>query len=261
MPFPYQSRTSAIMTPPRILAIILLLACGFVLRAAEQPEQVETLFIDEARLREIPAVIYPGAAGKDTTKLAVISGGYGMPPTAYGFIARKLVDMGYLVVSVQHQLTTDAPLATAGDLQVLRRPVWERGVVNLRYVLTTLKRDYPKIVPSRTILIGHSNGGDISALFATLYPIEVAAVITLDHRRMPIPRARQPRFMSLRADEFPADPGILPNPEEAKTLGISIIQLKNAKHGELNDEGSKELKERVISFIFGFLDELTPVTN
>jgi len=212
-------------------------------------------------MREIPAVIYPPAAGKDTTKLAVISGGYGMTPTAYGFIARKLVDMGYLVVSVQHQLPADTPLVTSGDLQVLRRPVWERGVMNLCYVLSIMKRDYPKITPSRTILIGHSNGGDISALFATLHPTEVATVITLDHRRMPIPRARLPRFMSLRADEFPADPGVLPNPEEAKALGISIIQLKNAKHGELSDEGSNELKEHVIDLIAGFLSEPTPATK
>jgi pimeloyl-ACP methyl ester carboxylesterase len=165
------------------------------------------------------------------------------------------------VVSVQHQLPTDAPLAMSGDLYALRKPTWERGVTNLRCVPSNLQRNYPHIDPRRTILIGHSNGGDISTLFATLFPTEIAAVITLDHRRMPIPRTRQPRFLSLRADEFPSDPGVLPSPDEAKNLGISVVPLKNAKHIELSDQGSDELKERVCGLISEFLGEPTPASH
>jgi pimeloyl-ACP methyl ester carboxylesterase len=240
----------------KIFITILFLACGFVSHASDQSKPYESSFFDEPRKREIPVIIYPAPAGKGASKLVVISAGNGMAPSAYGFIARKLVGEGYLVVSVQHQLPTDAPLAMSGDLYALRKPTWERGVANLRFALSILQRDYPHIDPSRTILIGHSNGGDISALFATLYPTEVAAVITLDHRRMPIPRTRQPRFLSLRADELPANPGVLPSPDEAQSLGISVIQLKNAKHIELSDQGSDELKERVNGLVLVFLREL-----
>jgi len=243
-----------------LLALLLLAFCP-VLHAADQRTPYEASLFDESRRREIPLLIYSARAGKDATRLALISGGNGMPPSAYGFIARKLVDEGYLVVGVQHQLPADAPLAMVGDLYALRKPTWERGVANLRFVISTLRRDFPRLDESRTILIGHSNGGDISALFATLYPKEIAAVITLDHRRMPIPRTRQPRFLSPRADEFPSDPGVLPSPDEAKNLGISVVPLKNAKHIELSDQGSDELKERVCGLISEFLGEPTPATN
>jgi pimeloyl-ACP methyl ester carboxylesterase len=241
----------------KTLFALLFLACGFVLHAADQRKPYESSFFDESRKREIPVLIYPALTGKEATKLAVISGGNGMAPSAYGFIARTLGDRGYLVVSVQHQLPIDAPLAMSGDLYALRKPTWERGLANLRYVISILQRDYPHIDASRTILIGHSNGGDISTLFATLYPTEIAAIITFDHRRMPIPRARQPRFLSLRADEFPANLGVLPSPDEAKDLGISIVQLKNAKHVALSDQGSDELKKRISVEILKFLDEST----
>jgi len=243
---------------PKIFITLVFLACGLVSHAVDQPKPYELSFFDEARKREIPVLIYPAPAGKDATRLAVVSGGNGMAPSAYGFIARKLADDGYLVVSIQHQLPTDAPLAMSGDLYALRKPTWERGVANLRYVLSILQREYPHIDPSRTILIGHSNGGDISTLFATLYPTEIAAVITLDHRRMPIPRTRQPRFLSLRADEFPANPGVLPSPDDAKNLGISIVQLKNAKHIELSDQGSDELKKQICDLVLEFVGQQTP---
>jgi len=247
----------------KILAIVLVCACGFELLAAAdaQLKPPQALYFDGTRNRKIPVVIYHPASGNNATKLAVISGGNGMDPTAYGFIARQLMDDGYLVVSVQHQLPTDPPLASTGDLYTLRRPTWERGVANLRCVLSNLKRDFPQVDPCRTFLIGHSNGGDICALFATLHPTEAAAVITLDHRRMPIPRTRQPRFLSLRADELPPEPGVLPSPEEAERLGISIVALKNAKHIDLSDYGCDDLKRRVLKSILEFLGEPLPASH
>jgi len=247
----------------KILATLLVFSYGLTLLAATdaQLKPTRALFFDGTRNREIPVVIYLPSSGKNATKLAVINSGNGMEPTAYGFIARQLADDGYLVVSVQHQLPTDAPLASTGDLYALRRPTWERGVANLLCVLSNVKREFPQAAPSQTILIGHSNGGDICALFATLHPTEAAVVITLDHRRMPLPRTRQPRILSLRADEFPPNPGVLPSPEEAEPLGISIVQLKNTKHIDLSDYGCDVLKGRVLSLISGFLGEPRPASH
>jgi predicted dienelactone hydrolase len=245
----------------KVFSILLFSACGIISYAADQLKPYESVFFDESRKREIPVLIYPASTGKEATKLAVISGGNGMAPSAYGFIARTLGVRGYLVVSVQHQLSSDEPLAMSGDLYSLRKPTWERGVSNLRYVLSVLRRDYPHLDASRTVLIGHSNGGDISTLFATLYPVEIEAVVTLDHRRMPIPRTRKPRFLSLRADELPANLGVLPSPDEAKDLGISIVQLQNAKHVALSDQGSDELKKRISALVLEFLGEPTSASH
>jgi len=79
-----------------LLALLLLAFCP-VLHAADQRTPYEASLFDESRRREIPLLIYSARAGKDATRLALISGGNGMPPSAYGFIARKLVDEGYLV--------------------------------------------------------------------------------------------------------------------------------------------------------------------
>jgi hypothetical protein len=44
-------------------------------------------------------------------------------------------------------------------------------------------------------------------------------------------------------------------------LGITIVELKNAKHIDLSGQGSDELKERVNGSIAEFLGEPPPATR
>jgi predicted esterase len=43
-----------------------------------------------------------------------------------------------------------------------RKPTWERGVQNILFTIAELKKNKPNLNLEKVILIGHSNGGDIS---------------------------------------------------------------------------------------------------
>jgi dienelactone hydrolase len=211
---------------------------------------------DSLRNRVIPALIYSDKADTGGNhKLVIISAGYLGQNTEYSFLANHLVKEGYKVVVIRHELPTDEPIAREGNLYELRMPNWERSVKNVQFVIEAMKKIYPSIRCNKPILIGHSNGGDISILFSKLYPESLSAVITLDHRRMPIPRSSTPRILSIRADQFEADPGVLPGEEEQKKYGIQIIQLKNTRHDDLCDLGNPVAKQKVDSVVMRFLSK------
>nr|GFB90075.1 hypothetical protein [Tanacetum cinerariifolium] len=61
-------------------------------------------------------------------------------------------------------LPGDEPIAMTGNMRETRRPNWERGVQNMRYVLQELRRMHPALDYRHLLLMGHSNGGDMAAL-------------------------------------------------------------------------------------------------
>jgi beta-lactamase class A len=208
---------------------------------------------DESRNRAVPLKIYESMA-LDNQKVVILSGGYLSTNDEYSFIANRLAEEGYLVVSIQHDLPGDAPLAQEGAIYDLRMPVWKRGDSTMQFVRDQLKTMYPNRSFNALVLIGHSNGGDMSLLFAKNHPKWVSHVITLDHRRFPIPPNTWPKVLSFRASDFEADPGVLPTAEAQEMYGIRIVDLgENAKHGDLCDSGSDELKQRVLKEITRFL--------
>lgn len=210
---------------------------------------------DSSRARTLAVEVYSTEAGCTPSGIAIISAGYGMKPTDYGFIANPLSAAGYLVAGIQPHLDTDSPLASSGDILRLRMPALENGVADLQLLLESLRSRNPSCKRSRILLIGHSHGGDVAMLFATRYPSSVGRVITLDHRRVPIPRLSQPRIMTIRADEFAADPGVLPASDEARRLGITVLTLRNTKHGSFGDEGDSRTKAAIVRAILDFVDE------
>jgi pimeloyl-ACP methyl ester carboxylesterase len=157
------------------------------------------------------------------------------------------------VASIQHELPTDDLIPSTGIPQTVRRPFWERGAANILFVLNELKKTYPDLDYGHTILIGHSNGGDMCMLFAQLYPQLADKIISLDNRRMAFPGASQPKIYSLRSSDQPADEGVLPSAEEQKKYGIKIISLKNTKHKDMNDSGTGEQHREINKYIFRFL--------
>ncbi|WP_310394862.1 serine aminopeptidase domain-containing protein [Hymenobacter sp.] len=219
-------------------------------------------YVDAARSRPIPVVTYaPAARGaaKPTPgaslKVALLNHGYGERNTAYSFLARNLVAHGYFVVSLQHELPGDAPIATTGNLAEARRPSWEQGVKSMVFVLQQLRQAHPEFDYRRTLLVGHSHGGDMVMLCAREHPDLAWRVISLDNRRMPLPRVRRPRLLSLRSSDQRADDGVLPTLVEQTKYRIRIVQLTTTRHNDMWDGATAEQKREMNTVISRFIAE------
>lgn len=210
--------------------------------------------VDAARHRPIPLITYtfPGTV-KPGCKVALLNHGYKGTNADYSFVAKNLVAHGYYVVSLQQELPGDEPLPTTGTPTVVRRPNWERGVQNMLFVLRELRRTQPKLDYRHLLLMGHSNGGDMVMLFAQQYPRLVERVISFDNRRMPLPRARRPRVLSLRSSDQLADVGVLPTPAEQARFGTSIIPLPATLHNDMWDGATTAQQQEINKLISIFL--------
>lgn len=241
-----------------VLTAAALLAVGCAVPTAKSPRPLSVTLQDAGRNRAVPIVMTRGAHPERCSQLkrcpvAVISGGYGISSTEYTFIVRLLSESDYTVVSIQHDLPGDAPLATDGDLLSLRMPVWVRGAQNIQFVRRSLAPQEPQLDFDQLLLIGHSNGGDLSLLFAQQYPGVTAAVITLDHRRLPIPLTRAFRILSLRSSDMEPIPGVVPSAADQAAFGIAIRQLSDARHEEMYDGGRESVKTQISKAIIEFL--------
>lgn len=201
---------------------------------------------DRRRNRIIPLVIYENET-KGNLPIVLINHGYGAKNTEYSFFAQELAVHGYYVVSIQHDLESDVSLPRTGNLFERRKPLWERGVQNISFTISELKKTNPALNLEKIILIGHSNGGDISMMFTDKYPENVDRVISLDSLRYPFPHKKHIPMLSLRANDTKADRGVIPD------SGVTIINMPYAKHIDLSDRGSQEVKEQVAKLIIQFL--------
>lgn len=261
------------------LFIAILFTCGAIsystgLKANElvaaEPVLSESIssasltIFDNERQRLIPVELYPPSSAyncsiKSQCKIALLSSGYGLLHTDYGFIASALQHHGYLVIAIHHELPIDPALSVTGDLYQTRSENWQRGTETLEFV-----REYFMGVDERQnlkaahfdfndiTLIGHSNGGDISA-WLTNHQDEsngyITRIITLDHRRVPLPRDKNIRVLSIRASDFPADSGVLPNKTEQTKSGHCVVTILNAKHNDMSDYGPSWLKAAIKKII------------
>lgn len=251
-----------------LLTFALFIQCAELRASAAEPKEtspasIELRLVDAngpGGVREVPIQVNLPDSRENCTErtpcsVVMLSGGYGESHLGYQFLVRALQADGFLVICVVHDLPGDAPVATQGNLVQLRLPVWRRGRANLEFVRNTLASGYASYDWRKVILIGHSQGGDISALIATENPDFVASLITLDHRRMPLPRSRSLPTLSLRATDYAADQGVLPNDEERRIYPISVIRLEGAKHNELSDRGGEEVKQNIKKHVLSFLRE------
>ncbi|WP_035669174.1 alpha/beta hydrolase [Flavobacterium sp. 83] len=218
-------------------------------------------WVDSSRKRLIPVAFYLPKTNEKiiNQKVVLVSHGYAenIPGAnkGYSYLTKNLASKGYFVVSIQHELPTDDLLPKIGIPQVVRRPNWERGAENILFVLNELKKTNPDLDYKHLILIGHSNGGDMSVLFAHKYPNLVDKIISLDNRRMELPRTSQPKVYSLRSSDQPADEGVLPTVAEQKKFGITIIKLPNTIHNVMSDRGNKRQKKEINRYLMRFLLE------
>lgn len=215
---------------------------------------------DKKRNRLIPINLYintktQGKANAGILKMPVviINHGYTVKNTEYSFLANALAAQGYFVVSIQHDLKTDTTFPKTGNLYEQRKPLWDRGVANILFVIKSLPNIAPNLNLTKVTLIGHSNGGDMVMLFTKEHPDLVKQAISLDSLRMPFPRSGKIPILSLRANDTQADPGVLPPEKTDKKFNITIITLKDAKHIDLCDRGSESIRKEINKFVLNFL--------
>lgn len=224
-----------------------------------QPDavRVEMLdLVDASRARRVPVALYAPTQPARQLRLAVLSHGYGAKHTEYSFIARYLATHGYVVASVQHEVPGDEPLPSTGNPYQTRMPSWRRGMQNILFVIDAMKSAQPGLDTSRVLLVGHSHGGDASILLATEHPARVDAVISLDNRRMPWPRASRPTLFSIRSSDQRADDGVIPSPEEQARFGMRIVTLPATKHDDMWDGASDAQQAEILGHIGRFLEAL-----
>ncbi|MDR4892338.1 MULTISPECIES: alpha/beta hydrolase [unclassified Chryseobacterium] len=213
--------------------------------------KVDTLtFLDQSRNRKIPVAFYYPETDKKilNPQVIIFNHGYGLNKggdyLVYSYLTEKLASKGYFTVSIQHELATDSLLPTEGNLQMVRRPFWQNGSDNILFVLNELKKTKPELDYKHLTLIGHSNGGDMAALFGNQHPNLVYKLITMDNRRMFLPRTSVPKIYSLRSNDYPADEGVLPNETEQKKYSITV-QPTLINHGHMDNKGSDEEKKNL----------------
>jgi predicted dienelactone hydrolase len=219
-----------------------------------------TLF-DSIRHRSIPIAFYTSKTVKndDKLKIVIFSHGYGNNKggdyLAYAYLTHYLAENGYFVASIQHELPNDEPLAMSGNFQETRRPNWQRGVQNILFVINTLKKTKPQLDFDHISLIGHSNGGDMSILFAHTYPDLLDKIISLDSRRAAFPRVKKPKIYSLRSSDQVADKGVLLDKIEQDIYGVKIIKLEDTKHNDMDENGTPEQRREINKYVLSFLNE------
>lgn len=226
------------------LLIAIIFAC-IAFSNAYALESKKLDMFDESRGRNIPVVVYQGETANK--QVVIISHGYGAKNTEYSFIADSLVARGYFVVSIQHDLVTDVRPKT-GTLWERRKPFWERGVQNILFVINELQKIEPQLDWSQVILIGHSDGGDASMMLAQTHPEMVSKIISLDSRRYPFPRNPKLSILRFGAIDDEPDEGVVPE------SGVQVIYVKGARHIDLCDRGSPEIKDEIQKSIIKFLD-------
>ncbi|MHC6153607.1 alpha/beta fold hydrolase [Bradyrhizobium elkanii] len=189
--------------------------------------------------------------------VAILSHGNTVKNTEYSFLTNLFASRGYLVISIQHDLDTDAPMVTkVGEEYVGRRMQYNRGVFNIMYAIDELKKLYPNANYRQLTLIGHSNGGDISMFFAKQHPDLVKKVVTLDNLRVPFITDGRIKILSFRSRDpvFKADPGVVPDDETCARLGIKVVRTE-FQHNDLSDRGPDSAKSSIQAGVEQFLDE------
>jgi len=207
-------------------------------------------------------------AGMLKLPVAVLNHGNTVKYTEYSFLANVMAARGYLVISIQHDLPTDAPMVTKeGELYVGRLTQIERGVANIKFAVAQMAKVQPNADYEHLTVVGHSMGGDITMYFAKQYPDRVRKVVTLDNLRVPFVTSGKFKILSFRSHDpvFKADPGVVPSSDECAKDGITVVNT-NFQHNDMRDTGSEEAKTSIQNMLDKFLadtddsSEVSPVS-
>src|SRR6185312_8486206 len=194
-------------------------------------------------------------AGMLKLPVAVLNHGNTVKFTEYSFLANIFATRGYLVLSIQHDLPSDAPMVTkVGELYVGRLAQIERGVANIKFAVAEMEKQLPAADYEHLTVVGHSMGGDITMYFAKQYPDRVRKVVTLDNLRVPFVTSGKFKILSFRSTDpqFKTDPGVLPSSEECDKTGITVVNTA-FQHNDMRDTGSEAAKASIQGMLDKFL--------
>lgn len=236
-----------------ILLLLLSLAEVYA-----QTEFTTSLF-DSRRNRIVPVAVYRPKKESARTGVIIFNHGYDgnkndKSNQSYSYLTRFLAEKGYYVISIQHELSDDPLLAIEGNFMETRMPNWKRGEENILFTIREFKKLKPNLQWEKLCVIGHSNGGDITMLTATNHPELIMKAISMDHRRMIIPRTQKPRIYTLRGCDYDADPGVLPTSEEQQKFRIEVVRLDGVTHSNMGENGSAEQHDLINRHIYTFLN-------
>lgn len=249
-----------------LLALCLVMA-GAYFTASKWAIRHQTLVLfDAARGRPIAVDIavrrdkeMQSEAGLAILPVAIINHGNTVRFTEYSFLANLLAVRGFMAVSIQHDLDSDAPLVTkVGELYVGRLPVYQRGAANIDFAISKLRELQPNADYDHLTMVGHSNGGDISVYYARLHPDHITKVVTLDNLRVPFMIDGKFKTLTFRSKDpqFKADPGVIPDQEECDKAGITVVHT-GFQHTEMSDRGPEDVKDAITASLDKFLEDTT----
>jgi hypothetical protein len=194
--------------------------------------------------------------GMLTLPVAILSHGNTVKNTEYSFLANVFAARGYLVLSIQHDLTTDPPMVTkVGELYVGRLPQIERDIANIRFAVEEIKKTQSNADFDHLTMVGHSMGADVSLYFAKMYPDKIRKVVTLDNLRVPFMTDGKFKILSFRSKDpvFKPDPGIIPDDAVCQKAGITVVRT-DFQHNDMRDTGPEEARLSIQSRLGEFLD-------
>lgn len=239
---------------------ILLLTTFFLLSIMKGLAQNEftTCLYDSSRNRVIPIAIYQPQKVNSKTKVIIFNHGYdgnknSKSNQTYAYLNRFLAEKGFYIISIQHELAGDSLLAMEGDFKNTRMPNWKRGEENILFTIREFKKLKPALRWNELVMVGHSNGGDMTMLVATEHPELIAKAITLDHRRMTMPRTKKPQLYTLRGCDYDADARVLPDKKEQKEFRITVVKLDGITHSNMGENGTNEQHDLINQHIYEFV--------
>jgi len=194
-------------------------------------------------------------AGMIKLPVAILNHGNTVKFTEYSFIANIFAARGYMTVSIQHDLPTDAPMVTkVGEIYVGRLAQIQRGVANIKFAVAEMQKVQPNADYDHLTMVGHSMGGDITMYFAKQYPEEIKKVVTLDNLRVPFITSGKFKILSFRSKDpqFKADPGVVPSDDICEKAGITVVNT-GFRHNDMRDTGSDDAKSSIQSMLDKFL--------
>jgi hypothetical protein len=194
-------------------------------------------------------------AGMLKLPVAVLNHGNTVKFTEYSFLGNIMAMRGYLVISIQHDLPTDAPMVTkVGEIYVGRLTQIERGVANIKFAVAEMQKRQPAADYEHLTVVGHSMGGDITMYFAKQYPERVRKVVTLDNLRVPFVTSGKFKILSFRSTDpqFKTDPGVIPDADDCDKAGITVVKT-GFQHNDMRDTGSEEAKASIQGMLDKFL--------
>src|SRR3954464_3688032 len=200
-------------------------------------------------------------AGMIALPVAILNHGNTVKFTEYSFLANAFAARGYMAISIQHDLPTDAPRVTkVGELYVGRQPQYLRGIANIKFAVEQMQKVQPNADYDRLTLVGHSNGGDISMYFAKLYPDQIRKVVTLDNLRVPFITDGRFKILSFRSKDpqFKTDAGVIPPEEVRQKSGIQVVET-GFRHNDMRDTGPDRAKATIQDMLDKFLDDESPL--